>query len=285
MLCVFEIICIGNELLIGKILNTNAQWLAKSVTNLGGRVQRITITGDDLYELSSILHEALSRKPNFIITTGGLGPTFDDKTVEAVAMALNKPLELNQEAFQMVKKKYHNYEKIIQKTHVLTPARIKMAKLPKGSKPLINPLGTAPGVLSNYFLQTHNIKIINLPGVPSEMKAIFIESVLSLIKDSLGNLGIYERILNITGIIESELAPLIDRVRRENPDVYIKSHPKKAEPFPQIELHLYKCSTSGEKAKKQVETAVKQISTLILKHGGNLNHFGPNRRETGKYCT
>ncbi|MCW3977495.1 MAG: molybdopterin-binding protein, partial [Candidatus Bathyarchaeota archaeon] len=74
-----EIICIGNELLIGKILNTNAQWLARRVTALGLGVRRITIVSDDISEISSITGEALQRTPDFIITTGGLGPTFDDK--------------------------------------------------------------------------------------------------------------------------------------------------------------------------------------------------------------
>ena len=78
-----EIVCIGTELLIGKTLNTNAQWLAKRVTSLGLSVRRITNIGDDINEMSSALREAVQRDPRFLITTGGLGPTFDDKTLEA----------------------------------------------------------------------------------------------------------------------------------------------------------------------------------------------------------
>ena len=75
-----EIVCVGNELLIGKTLNTNAHWLARRATSLGIMVKRITVVADDVDEIAKVILEALKRKPRFIITTGGLGPTFDDKT-------------------------------------------------------------------------------------------------------------------------------------------------------------------------------------------------------------
>jgi len=91
-----EIICIGNELLIGKTLNTNATWLAKRATSLGITVKRITIVRDEIEEIADVIREVLQRKPRFIITTGGLGPTFDDKTLEGIAKALNRKLEVNE---------------------------------------------------------------------------------------------------------------------------------------------------------------------------------------------
>lgn len=259
-----EIICLGNELLIGKILNSNAQWLAKYITSLGGKVRRITVVGDDISEISSALRESLSRKSSFILTTGGLGPTFDDKTMDAVAVVLEKPLELNEEAHLMVKNKYHQYEKVTKKRIELTPARLKMAKLPKDSVPIPNPVGTAPAVLSTYA----SSKIISLPGVPSEMKAIFEESVVPLIRSFIKNSIVYEKSLKVTGIIESELAPLIDKGMREAPEVYIKSHPRAAEPIPLIELHISTLAASEKEAKDRVEAAEKTISQLIAEHGG-----------------
>ena len=100
-----EIICVGNELLIGKTLNTNAKWLAKRITTLGLTTRRITIVDDDIDEISSTIKEAIQRKPAFLITTGGLGPTFDDKTLEGLAKALERKIEINQEALKMVKEK------------------------------------------------------------------------------------------------------------------------------------------------------------------------------------
>jgi len=265
----FEIICLGNELLIGKILNSNAQWLAQNVTSLGGTVQRITTVGDEIEEIATVLREALTRKSAFILTTGGLGPTFDDKTLDAVALALEKPVELNESALIMVKDKYRHYEQTTHKTIELTPARVKMAHLPKGAVPLSNPVGTAPGVLSEYASST----IINLPGVPSEMKAIFEESVAPLIRRFVGSRHMYEKSLEVTEIIESALAPLIDRVMRQHPTVYVKSHPKAAEPVPLIELHLSTIASSQEAAKNRVEAAAKEISRLIEDRGGEIKHL------------
>ncbi|MGB9853532.1 MAG: molybdopterin-binding protein, partial [Candidatus Bathyarchaeales archaeon] len=146
-----EIVCIGNELLIGKTLNTNAQWLAKRATSLGITVKRITVVGDEVEEIANAIREALQRKPRFLITTGGLGPTFDDKTLEGIAKALNRKLELNQKALQMVKEKYEAYAKAGKIEEVeMTPHRVKMAMLPEGAEPLQNPVGTAPGVIMKF---------------------------------------------------------------------------------------------------------------------------------------
>ena len=106
-----EIICVGNELLIGKIVNTNAHWLAKRATSLGMTVKRVTAVSDDVAEIATVVRESLKRKPKLIITTGGLGPTFDDRTLEGIAKALNRELEVNQKALGMVRKKYETYAK------------------------------------------------------------------------------------------------------------------------------------------------------------------------------
>ena len=90
-----EIICVGNELLIGKILNTNAHWLGKQATNLGVNVKRITVVQDIVDEIAKVICEAIERKPQFIITTGGLGPTFDDKTLAGHSQSI-KPQIGNQ---------------------------------------------------------------------------------------------------------------------------------------------------------------------------------------------
>ena len=264
-----EIICVGNELLIGKILNTNAQWLARYITSLGGRVRRINTVEDDIDEFSLALKDSLTRNPTFIIITGGLGPTFDDKTLEAIAKTLNKPIELNEEALLMVKKKYHQYEIAISKPIELTSARLKMARLPKEAKPLPNPVGTAPGM----FLEYNASKIAALPGVPKEMEAIFEASLVPIIRKAVGSLFVYEKSLRVTEIIESEIAPLIDMVMHNNPYVYIKSHPKDAEPIPIIELHLSTTLESREKAENYVETVAKQISQKIIEHGGKIEPY------------
>ncbi|RLG96149.1 competence damage-inducible protein A [Candidatus Bathyarchaeota archaeon] len=260
-----EIICVGNELLIGKTVNTNAHWLAKRITVLGMKVRRITVVGDDLDEIASAVREAISRKPRFIITTGGLGPTFDDKTLEGVALGLNLRLEENEEAMRMIREKYERYyaEGRINSCE-MTPHRVKMGRLPEGAKPLPNPVGTAPGVL----LEHENIKMIMLPGVPEEMKSIFDESVAPMIREASGNLTFYEASLDVRNLPESELAPMLDVVMHDNPYVYIKSHPKRSEGTSHLELHFSTTSDDSKVAKKRIERAILQLSEMIKKKGG-----------------
>jgi len=261
-----EIICIGNELLIGKVANTNAQWLAKRITTLGLSVNRITVISDNVEEIATAIREAVRRKPQFIITTGGLGPTFDDKTLEGVAKALNRSLEVNPQALKMVEEKYRRYVKEgkIEKVE-LTPPRVKMAKLPTESNPLLNSVGSAPGVITKY----NDVTIIALPGVPSEMEAIFDESVAPLIKRAAGNVTFYETSLDVDGIMESDMAPLIDRAMHDNPYVYVKSHPSRTgEGKPHLELHLSTTAENSTTAKNRVSKALIQIIELAQMKGG-----------------
>jgi len=262
-----EIVCIGTELLIGKTLNTNAQWLAKRVTSLGLSVRRITNIGDDINEMSSALREAIQRDPRFLITTGGLGPTFDDKTLEGLAKALECKLEIKNEALKMVEEKYRKYaeEGRMEKAE-LTPPRVKMARLPQGAKPLFNPVGTAPGVV----MEREGATIVALPGVPSEMKAIFEESVLPLLRQAAGDATFFETSMEATGVMESVVAPLIDEVMHDNPYVYVKSHPKGSEKVPRIEFHLSTTARESGVARTRVSRALVQLSELLQGKGGKV---------------
>ncbi len=260
-----EIVCVGNELLIGKTLNTNAQWLAKRITSLGLCVSRITAVGDDVEEIASALRETVLRNPNFIITTGGLGPTFDDKTLEGVAEAFDLRLKVNKKALKMVEEKYVEYaEAIGREKFDLTPARVKMATIPEDTEPLPNPVGTAPAV----FIKNRNVTIFALPGVPIEMKAILEDSLLPILKAAAGNLTFFETSLYVAGLMESEMAPLIDQAMHDNQYIYIKSHPMGAEKEPSIELHLSTTAENIETAKERVSRALVQLSEVISAKGG-----------------
>lgn len=261
----FEIISVGNELLNGKTLNTNARWLAKIITKLGGFVRRCTVVRDDVDDISSAIKESMERGVNWLIVSGGLGPTYDDKTLQGVAKALNRELIIDAEALKMVEKKYElmAHHGIIKKAN-LTPARVKMAKLPRGSKALPNPIGTAPGVM----IDEGDRKIVCLPGVPIEMKAIFKESIISMIKKVMNNFY-YEESVHATGIVESELAPLIEKTLSNNPLVYIKSHPKGYEEgTPEIEIQVTAIAEESSIAKKRVKDALEQLKSMIIEHGG-----------------
>ena len=263
MHCDVEILCLGNELLKGMVINTNAQWLAKKVTNLGGDVKRITIVSDDVQTIASEILEAINRKPDYIITTGGLGPTYDDLTLEGVAAALKLRLSINQEAAEIVREKYAKHLNVLSSKIILKPTQLKMATLPEGFQPLYNPIGTAPGVIGKKDETT----IVSLPGVPSEMKSIFDENLSSRIRSSAKKRFYNEINLKVEGIIESELSPLINEVRRINSEVYIKSRPFKRGKTSIINLHLSATSSNNSECLEWLRKSSTQIKQLLTEYG------------------
>jgi nicotinamide-nucleotide amidase len=261
-----EIICIGNELLIGKVKDTNAHYLAKQITKLGANIKRITVIQDNVEEIAKTINEAIARKPRFIITTGGLGPTFDDKTLQGIAKALNCKLEVNSKALGMVKQKSIEYAKKcgLSMEIEMTPPRVKMATLPEKTEVVNNPIGTAPGVRVNV----HRTILFALPGVPVEMEAIFEEAIGPLIKQAVGDDVFCERSIFADNIIESRLAPLIDKVMSDNIGVYIKSYPMRIENRPHVELHLTIVSSQEQKPNEKLAKTVKEVVRLIEANGG-----------------
>lgn len=263
-----EIVSVGNELLIGKVINTNAQWLARRATSLGLVVKRITVVRDDVEETAEVIQGTLTRKPKIVLTTGGLGPTFDDKTLESIGYALERKLEVNQEALQMVRQKYKDYsaKKGTQDSAELTKARVKMAIMPQNARPIHNPVGTAPAV----EMDLGETVLIALPGVPAEMEAIFEESVVPKLKEVSNGAAFFERGLYVDNMMESVLAPLIDQVMRSNPRVYIKSHPKGAENAPHLEIHFSTTGSDKEEAAEGLSKAASQLSELVVRSGGRV---------------
>jgi len=212
-----EIITVGDEILRGDILNSNARWLAKRLTALGVVVRRITSVGDDVEEIKSVLCEAIRRSNAYIFVTGGLGPTRDDMTMAAVAEALGRNLVLSREGLRWVKEKYQRAkERGLIEDESMTPSRLKMAMIPEGATPLYNPLGAATSVK----LEVSGTKIFVLPGVPAEMIAIFesIESEIKGVKPCHKCLKVHTR-------DESSIASLLDEVH-EKYGVRVASYPK-----------------------------------------------------------
>jgi len=256
--CAVEILSIGNELLLGNTVNTNASWIAAQVTSLGGQVTRITTVADDLREIVDAVREAVRRKPSFLITTGGIGPTFDDMTLKGVAAAFRLRLRLDVNALAMVRA--HYARRFPGETMQLTKPRVKMAVIPKGSVPLRNPAGTAPGVR----LTVHRIEVFVLPGVPKEAKGIFRGSVAKAVRSKAAGTVFLEKWILVQGIMESALAPMIDRVMERWPRVYIKSHPRGVEagkPF--IELHFSTTSENAMRAERDVQSAASNLSKAL----------------------
>jgi nicotinamide-nucleotide amidase len=218
---IVEILCVGNELLSGTIVNTNAHWISNNIAKSGGFVRRITVVADDVNEISSAIKESTVREPNWLILSGGLGPTYDDKTLEGVAMGLGLDIVIDRAAVEMLKKSYArrsaNYE--------LNEVRLKMAKTPRGSTPIQNPVGTAPSV--QIKATPAKTMIVCLPGVPKEMEAIFLQSILPQIKNDIGEFYVMETSLDVIEVSEVMLSPMLSKIVESNPPdfTYIKTHP------------------------------------------------------------
>ncbi len=251
VITVVEIISIGEELLIGKVVNTNASWLAREVTRLGGRVRRITVIGDDVHEIALAINEALSRKPNLIITTGGLGPTFDDKTMEALALALNRKLELNSSAAEYIRCK------CMELGVPLNNRRLKMAYVPEGCIVLKNEVGMAPGVI----IERNGVRIVALPGVPREMEFMFTKYVAKMIAGRKFS----EAEVLVEDVFEADIASIVEEVMKRLPQIYIKTHPGVSDRGPAIRIHIY-----GRCKMEVVEEAVKQLISRLLNAGGRV---------------
>ena len=261
MACRVELLCIGNELLIGKTLNTNAHWLSQELTRLGADVTRVTVVNDDIRVIASTLREILRRRPDIVLTSGGLGPTFDDKTLQAFSRAFGKPLKLNPRALKLVRSRYR--EILGKRKPQLTAPRLKMATLPARAKAIPNPVGTAPAVI----LAEREVKFIILPGVPAELQAIFKQSVSRQIKKIVGRQIFLEASYIVSGLLESQIAPLVEEVMNSIPDVYVKSHARVGEgrEGSSIELHFSSRARTGGIAKRRMLQSINLMTKLLGK--------------------
>ncbi len=217
------IIAIGDELLTGRTLDYNSHWIAKRLTGLGIEVRRIIVVPDDENEIISAIRDAVNKKDiNIIITTGGLGPTPGDITLEAISKALNTKLKLNEKALRMIKDRYEELFKLGYVSSMeMNPSREKMALLPEGAIPFFNPIGVAPGV----FLQVAEKKsIISLPGVPSEMMYL-LEQILKYVHLESRDIFIKTREITIEVRDESTFAEILSDIRERFLGINIKSYP------------------------------------------------------------
>jgi len=251
-------------LLIGRTLNTNAKWAGKRLANVGAMIKEITTVDDDLGEISSALHSSLARSPEFLIVVGGLGPTPDDMTLAGVAKGLGKKLTPNKEALALIMR---HYAKRGLRNIEMTPARRKMARLPTGADPLENWVGTAPGVR----LTTGRTVIFCLPGVPHEMKWIFVRSVEREVRKRLGKYYRRSMTMNFEGVLESSLAPVIAAQEGSHPEAYIKSHPRRLqEGVSKLELDIVLVGKSPSEMEDELEEISSAFAKAIVEEGGRV---------------
>ena len=259
-----EMLAVGKELLIGRTLNTNAHWVGKRLARMGSMLKEVTTVDDDLSEIASAFHGAIGRSPDFLVVVGGLGPTPDDMTLRGVADALGVGLRKSEAALVMIREHYakRGMEKI-----ELTPARLKMARLPVGAEPMVNEAGTAPGVR----IVAGRTTVFCLPGVPVEMRSIFRMSVEPEIRRRLGRMHRKYATLKLEGILESALAPVITEELRKHPAAYIKSHPRGIkEGVSRIELDIAVVGEDKGRTDDAGEAIAEEMKQAVLNAGGRV---------------
>ena len=212
-----EIITIGTELLLGEINDTNSTYIARTLRDHGIDIFRITTIGDNTKRISQAIRESLERA-DIVITTGGLGPTVDDPTRQAVADATDRELIFQPTLWADIENRFKDYGR------KPTENNRRQAFIPEGAVPVKNPVGTAP----SFIVDKGDSCVISLPGVPREMEFLLHESIIPFLsqKFKLNTQIIKATVLHAASIGESAIDELIaDLEKMSNPTVGLLAHP------------------------------------------------------------
>ncbi|PRX31022.1 nicotinamide-nucleotide amidase [Orenia metallireducens] len=233
-----EIITIGTELLLGQIIDTNSQWIGQKLAEIGVDLYYKATVGDNKKRILDTLQSSIERS-DIIITTGGLGPTQDDLTRECIAEALGLDLSKSEDLLEEIKGYFNRMGRN------MADNNIKQAYLPEGAVAIANSEGTAPGILLD---QAGKI-IVAMPGVPIEMKAMMVETVLPYLKKKFSKAEVIKsRVIKTCGIGESSLEELISDILIEQTNPTIAPLASQGE----VKLRLTAKADSEEEANKLI---------------------------------
>lgn len=253
-----EIIAIGTELLLGEIQDTNTRYIARMVRDFGVDLYRTMIVGDNSERIAQAIQEGMKRS-EIIITTGGLGPTVDDPTRQAVALAMGTDLEFKPELWAQIENRFQRFHR------QATENNKRQAFIPRGALAIENPVGTAP----SFIFETDRHAIISLPGVPREMEFLLENNVIPYLIQRFKLQGtIKARVLHVSGVGESQVDEWIgDLERLSNPTVGLLAHPGL------IDIRITAKATSTEEALKlirDVEVEIRQrVGSAIVGADGD----------------
>lgn len=243
-----EIITIGTELLLGEIQDTNTRYLANKFKDINIDLFRITMIGDNANRIADLVKEAFSRS-DIVITTGGLGPTVDDPTRDAIARAFNTHTEYHPELWNEIE------ERFLHRSQMPTENNKRQAYLPAGAEVINNPVGTAPA----FFFASGEKIVICLPGVPREMEYLTDNSVIPLLREKFGLQGVIKlRIIHIAGMGESVVDTAIEEFEKlANPTVGLLAHPGI------VDIRITAKANSEAEADRMIASIEKQIEGLF----------------------
>src|SRR5687767_14162236 len=195
-----EIIAIGSEILLGETIDTNSAYLARQLASIGIGLFRKTVVGDNDERIATAIGEALDRA-DLVICTGGLGPTVDDMTREAVARALGRPLVFHQHLLDQIEARFRSFGRR------MSESNRRQAYVPEGARIVENPRGTAPAFIVEDARSSgagRGGTVAVLPGVPAEMRYLWEHALLPYKRDERGQTGvILVRTLHAAGLTEA----------------------------------------------------------------------------------
>ncbi|WP_105113657.1 competence/damage-inducible protein A [Streptococcus suis] len=248
-----ELIAVGTEILTGQIVNTNAQFLSEKCAELGIDVYFHTAVGDNEQRLLSVL-EVASKRSELVILCGGLGPTEDDLTKQTLAAFLGRKLVFDEKAMAKLDRFFAS-----RPGRVRTPNNERQAQIVEGSQALQNPAGLAVGGL----IEQNGVSYVVLPGPPSELRAMFTESLQPLLNQSSQQL--YSRVLRFFGIGESQLVTILADLIDKQTDPTLAPYAKVGE----VTLRLSTKANSQEEA----DLRLKQLEEDILQRDKLREYF------------
>jgi nicotinamide-nucleotide amidase len=247
-----EIITIGDELLYGQTLDTNSAYLAEKLTSLGVEVKYKSTVGDDVKQIVGAMKLAMKRS-DIVITTGGLGPTTDDVTKQAICDHFGRKLVLYEDILRKIESRYAQ-------KGVEMPAIVRsQALLPEGTKPLSNDWGTAPGI----FIEVKGKLFFALPGVPMEMERIFDSGIVPILKERIpGGEVIAFRKIRTAGISEGRLHEKLSSLLEETGEIGIAFLPTSSG----VDLRLTIKGNSPTEAARKLDRFEKRIREKVEKY-------------------
>lgn len=195
-----EVVGVGTELLLGQIANTNARWIGERLAEIGADVLFHQVVGDNLGRIVSVLELAASRT-DVVITTGGLGPTEDDITRDAIARVMGVPLDRDPGLERWLRERFAGFG-----AGSMPENNLRQADVPRGARTIENDRGSAPGLVADL---AGGVRIYVLPGVPAEMIAMMRSTVLPELGASIGAAVLRSRTLRCVGIGESRVAEML----------------------------------------------------------------------------
>jgi nicotinamide-nucleotide amidase len=244
-----EIVSIGSELLLGQIVDTNASWIAKRLAESGVNLFYKTTVGDNLDRMVDILDRALDRS-DVVITGGGIGPTQDDLTREAIAKVTGRKVVTDPESLEELRERFQK------RGFILTKNNERQAQIPSGAIVVKNPNGTAPA----FIVETERGVTISLPGVPFEMKWLVEHEVIPYLREKYGlTQMIHYRVLKVADIGESAVDDRIGHLIADsnNPTVGVLAHPG------QVDVRIAALAENIDEANTLINTVDIEVRKLL----------------------